>query len=126
MRRPQTSQVAKGCLPARERRGGGALPIMTYSGGTARKRYIFLGSGMSKGIGNSRIEVYERVGISIISALKRRAFYGRVPFFNRKVRLSKKSFVGFHMVRDLSRLRRSRSAASRPKKARSARQEVDL
>ena len=27
---------------------------------------------------------------------------------------------------DLSRLRRSRSAASRPKKARSARQEVDL
>ena len=67
-------------------------------------------------------------------------------------RLSKKSFVGFHMARDpkyashatphfwremqmktlqarqvdLSRLRRSRSAASRPKKARSARQEVDL
>ena len=30
-----------------------------------------------------------------------------------------KSFVGFHMARDLSRLRRSRSAASRPKKARS-------
>ena len=40
-------------------------------------------------------------------------------------RLSKKSFVGFHMA-DLSRLCRSRSAASRPNKARSARQEVDL
>ena len=41
-------------------------------------------------------------------------------------RLSKKSFVGFHMARDLSRLRRSRSAASRPQKARSARQEVEV
>ena len=30
---------------------------------------------MSKGIGNSRIEVYERVGISMISALKRRALW---------------------------------------------------
>ena len=59
---------------------------------------------------------------------------------NKSSTISKKSFVGFHMVRDhmrhsdfiwcerrdLSRLRRSRSAASRPKKARSARQEVDL
>ena len=42
----------------------------------------------------------------------------------RNPRLSKKSFVGFHM--DLSQLRPSRSAASRPNKARSARQEVDL
>ena len=42
----------------------------------------------------------------------------------RNPRLSKKSFVGFHM--DLSQLRRSRSAASRPNKARSARQEIDL
>ena len=42
-------------------------------------------------------------------------------------RLSKKSFVGFYMARDdLSRLRRSQTAASRPKKARSAHQEVDL
>ena len=35
--------------------------------------------------------------------------------FNGAGRLSKKSFVGFHMARDLLRLRRSRSAASRPK-----------
>ena len=34
-------------------------------------------------------------------------------------KLSQKSFVGFHMPRDLSRLRRSQSAASRPNKARS-------
>ena len=46
--------------------------------------------------------------------------------FNQLIRLSKKSFVGFPMARDLSRLRRSRSAASRPNKVRSARQEVDL
>ena len=36
------------------------------------------------------------------------------------LRFSKKSFVGFHMAR------RSRSAGSRPNKAHSARQEVDL
>ena len=41
-------------------------------------------------------------------------------------RLSKKFFVGFHMARDLSRLRRSRSAALRPKKDRSACLEVEV
>ena len=46
----------------------------------------------------------------------------KTTLHNTIIRLSKKSFVGFHMAR----LRRSRSAASRPKKARSARQEVDL
>ena len=54
---------------------------------------------------------------------------------NKSSRLSKKSFVGFHMVRDhirhsdfiwCERRDLSRSAASEPKKARSARQEVDL
>ena len=39
----------------------------------------------------------------------------------RDERFKKRTFQG-----DLSRLRRSRSAASRPNKARSARQEVDL
>ena len=42
----------------------------------------------------------------------------------RNPRLSKKSFVGFHM--DLSQLRRSRSAASRPNKARSAAKQGSL
>ena len=51
----------------------------------------------------------------------------KLPSHLLSFRLSKKSFVGFHMARDdLLRLRRSRSAASRPKKARSTRQEVDL
>ena len=46
-------------------------------------------------------------------------------FCSMRTRLSKKSFVGFYMARDadLSRLRRSRSAALRPKKVRSARLE---
>ena len=39
---------------------------------------------MPKGIGNSRIEVYERVGISIISSLKRRALW-RGTIFQRRV-----------------------------------------
>ena len=46
-------------------------------------------------------------------------------FFNSGVRLLKKSFVGFHMARDFA-IRRSRPAASRPNKARSPHQEVDL
>ena len=41
-------------------------------------------------------------------------------FFNSGVRLSKKSFVGFHMARDFA-IRRSR-----PNKARSPHQDVDL
>ena len=65
---------------------GRALPIMKYTGGTARKRYIFQGSGISKGIGNSRIEVYERVGISIISASKRRALWPGTIFQPESIR----------------------------------------
>ena len=44
---------------------------------------------MSKGIGNSRIEVYERVGISIISALKRRALWPGAIFQPESIRKSK-------------------------------------
>ena len=59
-----------------------------------------------------------------------RSFFAPKPngnTFYAGYRLSKKSFIGFHMAQELSRLRRSRSAAPPPKlKARSARQEVDL
>ena len=44
---------------------------------------------MSKGIGNSRIEVYERVGISLISALKRRALWPGTIFQPESIRNSK-------------------------------------
>ena len=62
---------------------------MTYTGDTARKRYIFQGSAMSKGIGNSRTEEYERLGISIISALKRRALWSDTIFQPESIRNSK-------------------------------------
>ena len=44
----------------------GALPVMTYMGGSALNGYLFQASGIHvmKMIGISQVEVYERVGKS--------------------------------------------------------------
>ena len=46
----------------------GALPVMTYMGGSALNGYLFQASGIHvmKMIGISQVEVYERVGKSDI------------------------------------------------------------
>ena len=55
--------VGIGCCRFSPGRGG--LPIIAYAGGSARKKHYFQAPFISK-VGNSQIEVNERVGKSVI------------------------------------------------------------
>ena len=63
--------------------GRGTLYNDIY-GEAVPERGTFFRGQVCQRVGNSRIEVYERVGISIISVLKRRALW-RGTIFQRKV-----------------------------------------
>ena len=60
-----------GKAPGREGGGGGVLPMMAYSGRLRPKRGIFFSLQVYERVGISLVEVYKRLGKSVILVCKR-------------------------------------------------------